>query len=292
MKRIIMTLTRLVRGASRKNMSVCAAGIAFFWILSLVPILIVVSCILPYTSITEEILIGYMAEVLPMTVRDFAVSLIIYVYSSSSGILPAAVIVAIWSAGKGMMSMIQGLNSVYEIKEKRGYFRLRIVASMYTLAMLVGIIFVLVVLVFGRTIYDTFLIKITFLYDFIYTVLHFRFLISVLFLTVLYTLTYTYVPNIKIRIKEQLGCGFLAALASTVFAYGFSIYVDYFNDFSNYGSLSIVIIIMLWLYFTMYIMLYCAYIGKFLRGDEPYQSKESWIEKKALEQGEKILHRN
>ena len=55
----------------------------------------------------------------------------------------------------------------------------------------------------------------------------------------------------------------MAALGCSVFSYCFSVYVDNYNDFSSYGSINTIIIIMLWLYFTMYILLYGAYIGSY-----------------------------
>ncbi|MCD7806759.1 MAG: YihY/virulence factor BrkB family protein, partial [Lachnospiraceae bacterium] len=96
--------------------------------------------------------------------------------------------------------------------------------------------------------------------------LSYRFILAILLLGGVFTLMYTFLPNRKMQIKRQLMPGFLAAACCTVFSYGFSIYVDYFNDFSYYGSLSIIIIIMFWLYFTMYILLYGAYLGRVLNG--------------------------
>ena len=45
------------------------------------------------------------------------------------------------------------------------------------------------------------------------------------------------------------------------FSIGVSIYVDYFNGFSMYGSLTTIALIMLWLYFCMYIMMMSAEVN-------------------------------
>ena len=60
----------------------------------------------------------------------------------------------------------------------------------------------------------------------------------------------------------------MAALGCSVFSYCFSVYVDNYNDFSSYGSINTIIIIMLWLYFTMYILLYGAYIGNYVTSQD------------------------
>lgn len=264
MKTILKVLRNFVKGASERNMSIYAAGSAFFVILSLVPVLVIVSCIIPFTGLTEDIIVEAIARFLPAATREFMVSLVVYVYSNSSGMLPIAVVVAIWSSGKGMLSLIRGLNEIHGIAENRGYFKLRIISSFYTVILLIGLIFTLVVSVFGQSIYENFLIQIPVLHEIIALILRLRYWISVPLLSVIFTLLYTYVPDIKTSLRVQFYGGTMAALGCAVFSYCFSVYVDKYNDFSSYGSISIIIIIMLWLYFTMYILLYGAYFGYFI----------------------------
>lgn len=42
-------------------------------------------------------------------------------------------------------------------------------------------------------------------------------------------------------------------------------YVSYGNGYSIYGSLTIIVIIMLWMYFCMYIILIGAYLNRYFR---------------------------
>ncbi len=244
-------------------MSVYAAGIAFFWILSAVPIIVVLSSIFPYTSLSEEIITEYIIRFLPETTRHYLLTLIRYVYTHNAGMLPVAIFIAIWSAGRGMLSMIRSFNEIHGIDEERGYFKLRLIASLYTIVLLIGIIFSLVILVFGESVYYMLLINVPIFREVLGIVLKFRYILAVFMLSIMFTFLYTYVPNIKTTLKKQFPGGVLAALGCTVFSYCFSVYVDNFNDFSKYGSINIVIIIMLWLYFTMYILLYGAYIGSY-----------------------------
>ncbi len=66
------------------------------------------------------------------------------------------------------------------------------------------------------------------------------------------------VPNRKASFKSQLPGAILSAVSWYVFSFGLSIYVEYFNGFSTYGSLATIVLVMLWLYFCMYIPLLCA----------------------------------
>ena len=65
-------------------------------------------------------------------------------------------------------------------------------------------------------------------------------------------------PNRKADLRSQLPGSILCALAWSVFSFGLSVYVDYFNGFSMYGSLTTIALLMLWLYFCMYILMICA----------------------------------
>lgn len=264
MKITLNVLKNFIKGAGEKNLSVYAAGIAFFWILSAVPIIVVISSIFPYTRLSEEIIAEYIIRFLPETTRHYLLTLIRYVFTHNARLLPVALFIAIWSAGRGMLSMIRSFNEIHGIDEERGYLKLRLIASLYTIILLTAIIFSLMVLVFGESIYQVILISAPVLGEILERVLKIRYILAVLMLSIILTFLYTYVPNIETTLKKQFPGGLLAALGCTVFSYCFSVYVDNFNDFSNYGSINIVIIIMLWLYFTMYILLYGAYIGNYL----------------------------
>ena len=69
MKITLNVLKNFIKGAGEKNLSVYAAGIAFFWILSAVPIIVVISSIFPYTRLSEEIITEYIIRFLPETTR-------------------------------------------------------------------------------------------------------------------------------------------------------------------------------------------------------------------------------
>ena len=264
MNKALSVIKKLVKEAGEKNLSVYAAGIAFFWILSAVPVIVVISCVIPYTSLTEEVLTGYIIEFLPETVEGDLTELVRYIFARSKMVLPVALFLAVWSAGRGMLSLIRGFNAIHGIAEKRGYFRLLLIASLYTIIMLTGILFTLLILVFGQSIYEAFFIQIPVFREVLYVLLKVRYVASVLVLSVIFTVLYTFVPDIHTSFRQEFWGGVMAALGCTVFSYCFSVYVDHFNDYSGYGSISMIVIVMLWLYFMMYIVLYGAYLGSYL----------------------------
>ncbi len=133
----------------KQNIGTYAASTAFFFFLSVVPMLIMICTIIPYTPLTEEILVEAVTDLTPDQADPLVKSLISEVYSKSAGILSIAIITTIWSAAKGVMALMRGLNAINGVEDERNYFVVRVVASFYTVVMLVVVILSLFVMVLG-----------------------------------------------------------------------------------------------------------------------------------------------
>ena len=79
-------------------------------------------------------------KVFPESVAPMIRSIVSQVYFQSGTIVPVTIVVALWSAGKGVLSVTSGLNSICENMETRNYFYLRIRASFYTVIFLLAIV--------------------------------------------------------------------------------------------------------------------------------------------------------
>lgn len=84
--------------------------------------------------------------------QDFMVGIVNEVYNQSKTVIPITAIVALWSAGKGVLAVSTGLNCAYELRETRNYVFLRIRASIYTILFIAAIVMALVLSVFGNNI--------------------------------------------------------------------------------------------------------------------------------------------
>ncbi len=247
----------------KKDISTYAASTAFFFFLSVVPMLIMICTIIPYTPLTEENLVELVTDFLPDQIDPLAESLISEVYDKSAGILSVALIATVWSAAKGVMALMKGLNSVNGVEEKRNYFVLRIIASFYTVVMLIVVILSLFVMVFGDQLVTLALHRIPQLQRVVSFAMNFRFLFVWAVLSVLFAAVYAYVPDKKLAFREQIPGAVFSAVGWSIFSWVFSYYVTYGNSYGIYGSLSIIIIVLLWMYFCMYIILIGAYLNQY-----------------------------
>lgn len=246
----------------KQNISTYAASIAFFFFLSVVPMLIMICTIIPYTPLTEENLVELVTDFLPDQVDPLAESLISEVYNKSAGILSVAILATVWSAAKGVMALMRGLNAINGVEEQRNYFVVRAIASFYTVVMLVVVILSLFLMVFGDQLVTFALHRLPQLQKMVSFAMNFRFLLVWAILSVLFAAVYAYVPDRKLNFKEQIPGAVFSAVVWSVFSWFFSGYVTYGN-YGIYGSLSIIIIVLLWMYFCMYIILIGAYVNRY-----------------------------
>ena len=88
--------------------------------------------------------------------------------------------------------------------------------------------------------------------------------VSLVVLALIFLMIYKFLPNRKTSFRSQIPGAVVSAVAWSLFSLGFSVYLDYYDGFSNmYGSLTTIILVLLWLYFCMYIVLIGAEINAY-----------------------------
>ena len=252
---------RFLNKCKQDKINAFSAQSAFFIILSAIPFLMVFFSMLRYTSITEGMVLEIIERIAPDYVSPFLVSVVDEVYSRSTGIISVTAVMAIWSASKGVHYLTDGLNAVNELDETRNWFVLRFWAIVYTVVFLVAIVFTLLVLVFGNTLHDLALEKVPILADISSFIGNFSGILMIVLLILFFDVVFKTLPNRKLSFQSQIPGAIICGVAWYVFSFGLSIYVDYFNGFSMYGSLTTIALIMLWVYFCIYIMMMSAEVN-------------------------------
>lgn len=266
-----MKIIREVKGFLEEcradDVTAYAAQSAYFTLLSLIPFMLFFGAMLKYTPVSLDFLTRGVNMFLPDYIAGFLVSIIEETYATSVGLISISAIVAIWSAGKGIQYLTDGLNRMYDLEETRGWLRLRFWSVIYTFVMIFSIILMLVLLVFGRTLQRWLVKYLPAVAVLTNVLLRLKILIGIGGLTFIFALFYWAFPNrrgeggSRITYLRQLPGAFICAIAWYVFSFGVSIYVDYFHGFSSYGSLTTIVLIMFWLYICMYILLVGAEVN-------------------------------
>ena len=151
-----------------------------------------------------------------------AESLISDIYDKSAGVLSVALIATIWSASKGVMALMRGLNAINGVEEKRNYFVVRVIASFYTVVMLIVVILSLFLMVFGDQLVTLTLHRFPQLQQLVSFIMNFRFIFVWAVLSVLFAAVYAYVPDKKLEFREQIPGAVFSAVVWSVFSWAFS----------------------------------------------------------------------
>lgn len=263
---------RFIKSMKSKKLSTYASGAAFYIFLSLVPILVIVCTVIPYTPLTKETLLEIVLEIFPAKVEIIVLDIVDDVYERSAGVLSAAVLVTLWSAGKGILAVRTGLNAINDVEEEKSYVLMRLISSFYTLVLLLVILVSVFILVFGNVLVEMLLRYLPGLRVIFTLLLQLRFLFVWGLLTMIFAAFYAYLPDKKQRFGTQLSGASVGAAVWSVFSWGFSIYISHGKPYNIYGSLGIIVITMMWLYICMYIIFAGAYINQYQKMQEGEES--------------------
>ena len=242
---------------SSLRIGVYGSSTCYFIVLSLIPFLLLVLSLLRYTGLGVEHLTELVGGIVPAALMPKVEKLIVDTYRSSSGTLASlSAVIALWTASRGVLGILMGLNAVYEVEENRNVFYTRTVSILYTFAFLIVLILTLVLNVFGNTIIAHIGAEqgALWLLD---RAVELRFSVMLLLQTLLFTAMYMVFPNKHNRFLESLPGAVLTSLGWMVVSNLVSMYVEFFPNYANiYGSLSAVAIGMLWLYTCINIVFY------------------------------------
>jgi membrane protein len=250
---------------SDANLFLVAGGVTYAILLALFPAL--AAAVSLYGLVADpaqvERQVGAMRGLLPEQAMQMLSDELHTLVSASSGALGVSAIVglliALWSASRGMSGMITALNIAYEQKENRSFLRLNLIALLLTIAVMAGGLVVLtLVAVVPAAVQILPLGAFTKWFAFI---LQWPLLVLVMLggLAVLYRYAPARdEPKWKWVSPGAIGAAILWMAASLAF----TVYVANFNSYDKtYGSLGGVIILLTWLYISAFVVLFGAVIN-------------------------------
>ncbi len=239
------------------SISAYGSQLAYFFILSLFPFLIFLISILSHLSISLQGGIDLLAKVAPKeaveVINNYTNS---YLPTKNIKVLSVSFLATIWSASRGLNTLIVSLNNAYGITKKRSFIKKRLLAIFFTFFIALSIILVLTVPNMGMD-FLLWISKYIGLTDvFISFWYYFRWIISITILFLVIGSLYYVAPNMKIKFVEIIPGTVFAIVAWISISIGFSFFIDNFKNFTIiYGGLTAIIILMIWLYLSGIILM-------------------------------------
>jgi membrane protein len=247
------------------QMGLIAAGVAFYTFLSIVPALIAATLV--YGLVTDpaqvQQQIASVSDVLPGSARDLVAQQMTSLASANQkglGIgLVVSLLLALWSASGGTGNLVTAVNDAYDEKETRGFVRRKAMA----LSLTVGAILVFAVTATLVAAFPAALNLLGVTGPVRAGLEAVRWVVVLVVLAVALAVLYRVAPN---RDQPKLRWVSVGATVATllwiVASVVFSLYVDNFSSYgSTYGSLAGVVVLLMWLWISIYAVLLGAEIN-------------------------------
>lgn len=251
-------LWRAKQQLEEDNVSIVAAGVAFYSFVAVVPTLAVILGI--YGLIADASDISRHLDLLSRIVPAEAMPLLqdqvqrIATNNTAAGITAIiGLLIALYSSSNATKAIITGLNICYDEREKRGFFRLNLVALALTISGAVGIVAALALVAILPAMLDNLGLSST--SETLVTWLRWPLLLGLFVVGV--AVIYRFAPSRDAAQWKWTSPGALiAGLLWVVGSALFSVYVTKFGGYDQtYGSLGAVVVFLLWFYLSAFVVL-------------------------------------
>ena len=257
MKKARELLKKIFKHLMQPEMRILPGQLAFFLVLSIIPLAALIVTIAAALSISTESIKEAMNLSIPKQIADLLNSII------ANGGINFNIIVFYFSAfllaSNGTYSMINTSNEIYKVTPKN-YFSRRLKAIVMIFILMGLFLFLLAVPVFGSTISEIILnvtgdTKLILLTENILSILTYPLILIILFINI--KLMYVIAPDEEIPSKTTnkgaLFTTVLWVIATEIFAF----YVGKFASYDLfYGSVSNILVLLLWVYLLSYIFVF------------------------------------
>lgn len=249
-----------------------AAQVAFYFSFAFFPLLLFLvslfGLVLDSTDELRDQLFRYLNQIMPpsayLLVRTTMEEII---QTSTTGKLTLGLLVTLWSASAGVDSIRTALNNVYELEERRAWWRTKLQSLIVTFLFILLLAIMLAGVTAGWS-----LVKVA-LHSagleeastlLVSAIQWGSIVIVMLFAT---AVVYSWVPSFKKFHWFWISPGAIAAILVWIIAGAlFRLYLQFFNSYNKaYGSLGAVIILMLWMYITALALLLGGAINSVLK---------------------------
>ncbi len=246
-----------------------ANGVAYNFVLAIFPTVIFLFTLIPYITeyfptIDRDNIMRFLGEFMPPSMFTVVSSTVVDIlHNQRGGLLTFGFLFAAFLATNGMMALMRAFNACYQTVEKRGFIRMRFIATGLTFLLAIVLLFAVVLLVVGEIMISQVTVQLSDLshvpldgYS-LYGLLALRFL--VIFVVFFFGVSFIYYfgPAIHYNWKFFSIGSFMATLGCIGVSYGFSYYITNFGSYNKvYGSIGVLIALMVWIQLLTIVLMF------------------------------------
>ncbi|HEX7288520.1 MAG TPA: YihY/virulence factor BrkB family protein [Candidatus Angelobacter sp.] len=254
MKNAIALIRQIAANFERKHLILAAAGLAYYFVMALVPVLIVLGAVLAFLPSQDGMgaAASFMANVVPRQALPELESMMATIAPHRTGMLSFGLVTAVWLASKAVKGIIMGLDMAYAAQTPRRIWTNRIIAFALTLA--VGLLLLLgVMLTLAGPFVSAMLYRMALMHTLWSSLWPFvQWLLSVLIIFAAIELMYIVAPNMPAAGRRTVPGALFATASWIALAWGFGFYLHHYGVKLDkfYGVLATPIAFVIWLYWS------------------------------------------
>jgi len=240
------------------NIGVESAAMAYYMLLSVIPMVMLVANILPLLPIPIDVIFKTLETILPDNITEVLFPILRnYLGNFNGGALSIGLVILFWPASQMFSSIQRSLNVLYGAPVRRNFIFERFFAVVIAMAAILIVFAVSIVFIFGEQVLR--LVGEFFSLNLASVILDLSFLKwGLLFGTVFLLMSFMYfsIPNVKWSFLYAFPGGLFTTVGFVLISQLFSIYIHYAGrNFTANGAFGTLIIFMIWLYFIANVMI-------------------------------------
>lgn len=261
-KKILLTVKDRI---GENNLTIVAAGVAFYAFLAIFPAIVALLSIygLAVDPHQAEQQISQLSGMMPREAFSIIKERIDKFLETSGSALGwgtvLGILVSLWSANAGTKSLFTGIDIAYNVKNERGFIKQNALTLAFTMGAIITVVLSMALIVVFPAIVHT--LGLPEYIESLISWLRWPLLAAIVIFVI--SLIYKFAPDRSAPKFRWVMVG--AALATGLWllaSVGFSFYVSNFGNYGEmYGSISAVVIMLLWLFITSFIILMGAEVN-------------------------------
>jgi membrane protein len=270
---------RILENMERKHLWLIAAGLTYYFLMSLFPGLAVLAAAVAYIPVGGmQNVTKFLGYVMPSQAVSMLGQFLSLIRPHRSGLLSFGIIITLWLSSVAVKAIIAGLDIVHEVRTPRRLWTNRVLALGLTFG--VGILLLLgVALTLAGPSVEALLAKavpVQSLWISVWT--HLQWLPAAFFIFAAIELLYVLAPNLPVHQRVTIPGALVAAAFWLVLSWSLGFYFKHFGEVKlarMYGFLATPIAVMVWLYWSAFAILLGAEINSSLQFSRSSRASDS-----------------
>ncbi len=245
-------IVKMILRYRNHHISSLASQLAFDMLFSFFPFLILLLTLVGFVNVDPESVISSLQTIMPEELYELVSTLARQLLQTRNGnLLSFSLMFSLYTASRAFRAVRYGLNRAYNEDEDMNMIKVVILSVLFMMVISFMIIFVLAFLVFGEMISLALVEWLNLDIKLFYFIRYLRYPIGLAGMIVVFSAVYKLIPSRRIKWREAFPGAVFTSIVWIILSMGFAFYVNNFGKYTDiYGSIGVVIVLMIWLQIT------------------------------------------